>query len=185
MAKTNSVSCTPGQTGELEMSQVREPLATGSNASGFGRLDRWLRRRVIERMQAITRGRLIIRDELGETVIGRDDGLTAEVRIHDSNFWRLMATGGSVGAAEAYMAGMWDSPDLVGVIQVLARNRDALDARSRAVPESPVCCLRSGIASIATVFRAVGRNTPPITIWATRSFPPGWITHDVLQRIVP
>ena len=128
MAKTNSVSCTPGQTGELEMSQVREPLATGSNASGFGRLDRWLRRRVIERMQAITRGRLIIRDELGETVIGRDDGLTAEVRIHDSNFWRLMATGGSVGAAEAYMAGMWDSPDLVGVIQVLARNRDALDA---------------------------------------------------------
>ncbi len=39
-----------------------------------------------------------------------------------------MATGGSVGAAEAYMAAWWDSPELVAVVQVLARNRDALNA---------------------------------------------------------
>ncbi|AKS42274.1 SAM-dependent methyltransferase [Wenzhouxiangella marina] len=94
-----------------------------------GRLDGWLRRRVSERLAAaITRGRLIIEDAQGVIEIGAGDELVAEVLIHDMKFWRLMATGGSVGAAEAYMAGLWDSPDLVAVVQVLARNRNALDA---------------------------------------------------------
>ena len=39
----------------------------------------------------------------------------------------MLATGGSVGAGEAYMAGLWDSPDLVAVIRVLAANRKAMD----------------------------------------------------------
>jgi cyclopropane-fatty-acyl-phospholipid synthase len=91
-------------------------------------IDRWLRSRVIERMQVIERGQLIIEDPLGRVSLGvADDGLVARVNIHDLRFWRLMATGGSVGAAESYMAGLWDSPDLVAVIQVLARNRDALN----------------------------------------------------------
>ncbi|MGY6630280.1 MAG: class I SAM-dependent methyltransferase [Wenzhouxiangella sp.] len=92
------------------------------------RLDRWLRGQVIRRMSVIQRGQLIIRDALGDVRLGQaDDGLVARVDIHDLKFWRLMATGGSVGAAEAYMAGLWDSSDLVAVIQVLARNRDALN----------------------------------------------------------
>jgi len=91
------------------------------------RLDRWLRTRVLQRMQAIGQGQLVIRDALGEVRLGSNDGLTARVHVHDMKFWRLMATGGSVGAAESYMAGFWDSPDLVAVVQVLARNRDALD----------------------------------------------------------
>jgi len=94
-----------------------------------GRLDRWLRQRVIDRLQVIDRGTITLVDEIGQVALGQpDDGLAAEVRIHDLRFWRLMATGGSVGAAEAYMAGLWDSPDLVAVVQVLARNRDSLDA---------------------------------------------------------
>lgn len=91
-----------------------------------GRLDRWLRQRVMQRMQVIERGQLIIEDGLGRMTLGQDDGLVAHVQVHDLRFWRLMATGGSVGAAESYMAGLWDSPDLVAVVQVLARNRDAL-----------------------------------------------------------
>jgi cyclopropane-fatty-acyl-phospholipid synthase len=91
------------------------------------RLDLWLRSKVLERLQVIEHGELIIRDGLGEVRLGRSDGLQAIVRIHDLGFWRMMATGGSVGAAESYMAGLWDSPDLVAVVQVLARNRDALD----------------------------------------------------------
>ncbi len=128
MAKTNAVSFASGQVGELDMSQVCEQGARQLAPSGFGRMDRWLRERVCERLQVVTHGQLVIRDGLGELVIGRDDGLSAEVRIHDARFWRMMATGGSVGAAEAYMAGLWDSPDLVKVVQVLARNRAALDA---------------------------------------------------------
>ena len=93
------------------------------------RLDRFLRQRVVERLRGVlTTGQLAIRDASGTVKLGSCETLRAEVEVHDMRFWRLMATGGSVGAAEAYMAGLWDSPDLVAVIQVLARNRDALNA---------------------------------------------------------
>jgi len=98
---------------------------------GGRRLDRWLREGVIDRMGVIEQGRLAIEDALGSITLGQQDGdldgLTGRVTVHDLAFWRLMATGGSVGAAESYMAGLWDSPDLVAVIRVLARNRDALE----------------------------------------------------------
>ncbi len=95
--------------------------------AGANRLDSWLRSRVIQRLEAMDSGQLVIRDCLGEVRLGHDDGLSASVEIHDLAFWRLMATGGSLGAAEAYMAGLWDSPDLVSVVRVLARNRELLN----------------------------------------------------------
>ena len=38
---------------------------------------------------------------------------------------------GSVGAAEAYMDGLWDCDDLVALVRILVRNRDRLDAMER------------------------------------------------------
>lgn len=99
-----------------------------ANPSDAGkRMDRWLRDRVLARMSGFSHGRLLIRDASGEHSLGPGGGLEAQVQVNGMGFWRLLATGGSVGAAEAYMAGLWDSPDLVAVIRVLARNRDALN----------------------------------------------------------
>ena len=110
------------------MSQAEKTADSAELAAGGGRVDGWLRRQVVRRMRVIEYGQLTIRDAYGAVTLGKPHrGLSASVEIHDQSFWRLMATGGSVGAAEAYMAGLWDSPDLVAVIQVLARNRDALD----------------------------------------------------------
>lgn len=100
----------------------------GLSAGSGGGIDRWLRSRVLSRLGAIEQGRLTIRDADGEHVLGDPDGgLHARVIIRDLRFWRLMASGGSVGAAEAWMAGLWDSPDPVAVVRVLARNRQILD----------------------------------------------------------
>ncbi|RFF29754.1 SAM-dependent methyltransferase [Wenzhouxiangella sediminis] len=97
-----------------------------------GGLDRWLRARVLARLGSIEQGRLTIQDADGEYELGAvDDALQATVVIHDLRFWRLMASGGSVGAAEAWMAGLWDSPDPVAVVQVLSRNRRVLDRMER------------------------------------------------------
>jgi len=110
-------------------SGTRNRYALESSAERGGRLDRLLRKRVIERLRnVITRGRLTIEDPIESLQLGADQGPVAEIRVKDMRFWRLMATGGSVGAAEAYMAALWESPDLVAVIQLLASNRDALDA---------------------------------------------------------
>ena len=104
-------------------------LETMDRRAGRGaRLDQWLRSRVLARFSALEDGMLIIRDACGETRVGRGGSLCAHVEVHDMRFWRLLTTGGGLGAAEAYMAGLWDSPDLVAVIRVLARNREALNA---------------------------------------------------------
>jgi len=53
-------------------------------------------------------------------------GPSATITIHKP--WRalrMVATGGGVGFAEAYMAGMWDTPDLTMTLETLARNVDA------------------------------------------------------------
>jgi len=98
---------------------------------GMGRLARLCRRAVLARFGALETGRLVIGDADGEWRLkGADDkgdGLEARVDVHGGAFWRMLATGGSVGAGEAYMAGLWDSPDLVAVIRVLAANRKAMD----------------------------------------------------------
>jgi cyclopropane-fatty-acyl-phospholipid synthase len=96
------------------------------------RLDLLLRKRVLMRLVGLKQAGLVIHDPVGTTRLGRPGAdLQAEVEVSDMHFWRLMATGGSVGAAEAYMAGLWDTPDPVAVVRVLARNRNVLPQLER------------------------------------------------------
>ena len=96
--------------------------------SGKRGLDASLRTRVLRRLDAVSDGRLIVCDRDGRWSVGEDGADPAFVEVHDQRFWRMLATGGGLGAAEAYMAGLWDSPDLVGVVRVLAKNREVLTA---------------------------------------------------------
>ncbi len=50
----------------------------------------------------------------------------AEIRFHDDRALVRMLVGGETGAGEAYMEGLWSSPDLVTLIRVAALNREAL-----------------------------------------------------------
>lgn len=99
------------------------PRAGGARA----RLERFCRKAVLTRFSGLETGRLVIRDGDGEWVLGGEGGIEARVDVHSGAFWRMLATGGSVGAGEAYVAGLWDSPDLVAVIRLLAANRSILD----------------------------------------------------------
>ncbi len=51
---------------------------------------------------------------------------TALITLHSPRVWRMLLRG-SLGLAEAYEAGMWDSPDLVALIRVAARNAAPMD----------------------------------------------------------
>ncbi|MCA1780573.1 MAG: class I SAM-dependent methyltransferase, partial [Xanthomonadaceae bacterium] len=100
--------------------------ATAESPSRLASIDRWCRQRACARMSGLEHGRIDIADADGRYQLGRGDGPRAEIRVHSTAFWRLLASGGSVGAGEAYVDGLWDSPDLVAVIRVLAANRDTL-----------------------------------------------------------
>lgn len=51
-------------------------------------------------------------------------GPQAVVTVHDIQVFREMATGGTVSAAETYMQGLWDTPDLTTVVRLFAANLD-------------------------------------------------------------
>jgi cyclopropane-fatty-acyl-phospholipid synthase len=73
-------------------------------------------------------GRLSVRLPDGsERVFGeRDAGLRGEMHIHDLEALRRLLVGGEVGGGEAYMDGLWSSPDLVELISLAVANRHAL-----------------------------------------------------------
>jgi cyclopropane-fatty-acyl-phospholipid synthase len=69
----------------------------------------------------------------------------ATIHLHDRRFWRMLMRG-SRGLAESYMQGMWDSPDLVAVIRLAARNAVIID-RVRAMT-APVWAPRQRVRAL-------------------------------------
>ena len=57
-----------------------------------------------------------------------DEGsmLQGEVRLHDPEAVVRMLISGETGGGEAYMDGLWSSPDLAGLLRVAALNRESL-----------------------------------------------------------
>jgi cyclopropane-fatty-acyl-phospholipid synthase len=55
-----------------------------------------------------------------------DAELTADLVVHEWSFFRKLVTGASVGVGESYMAGDWESDDLVSLFRILVANRRAL-----------------------------------------------------------
>ncbi len=52
--------------------------------------------------------------------------LQAEIHIHDGEALTRILLGGETGGGEAYMDGLWSSPDLAGLLRLAALNREAL-----------------------------------------------------------
>ncbi len=102
------------------------------SAVALGALDRALRGRLLAQLGALRDCELRVEDSEGRVTLGiaADDPsntLRANLRVLDAGFYRAAAANGSVGAAEAYMDGLWSCDDLVALVRILVRNRDLLD----------------------------------------------------------
>ncbi len=111
-------------------------VAADLNRPRTGALDRFLRARLLARLSALQHGRLELRDAHGSLLMGRGvDGPHVRLEVLDPAFYRMVAASGSVGAGEAYMAGLWrcsapgldESDALVALVRLLVRNRNLLD----------------------------------------------------------
>jgi cyclopropane-fatty-acyl-phospholipid synthase len=117
-----------------------------------GTFDRFLRRQLLGQWRRLRHGRLLLTDDGEQHEFG---DATTELPIHmqilDPAFYRAVATNGSVGAGEAYMDGLWRCDNLVGLVQLLVRNRDMLDG------------MESGLARLGGIalraWHALRRNT--------------------------
>ncbi|HEX3833296.1 MAG TPA: cyclopropane-fatty-acyl-phospholipid synthase family protein [Solirubrobacteraceae bacterium] len=76
-------------------------------------------------LRQIRVGSLVIVDRKRRHTFGRG-APTATIHVHDVRFWRMLMRG-SRGLAESYAQRMWDSPDLVAVIRLAARNAVLID----------------------------------------------------------
>jgi cyclopropane-fatty-acyl-phospholipid synthase len=56
-----------------------------------------------------------------------DDQPQAHIRVNHPDFYASVLKGGSIAAAEVYIDGWWDSPNLTAVTELMARNLNALD----------------------------------------------------------
>ncbi len=89
------------------------------------RLARWF---VLRDLRVLEHGELLLEEGPPESPRQRrlgtpaPDGLTAELRVRDPAFWSRVALGGSIGAAEAFVEELWDSPDPADVVRLVARH---------------------------------------------------------------
>lgn len=66
--------------------------------------------------------------EFGQTYVDSDGNeLIAELNVSDASSFVSILTGGSIGAAEAYMTGDWTTPNLTDVIRIMVLNMDVLN----------------------------------------------------------
>jgi cyclopropane-fatty-acyl-phospholipid synthase len=87
---------------------------------------RWLLSQFLRR---INTGSLIVLEDGARRVYGSGPP-AATIRVHSARMWRMGLTG-SRGLADAYAEGLWDSPDLVALVRLAARNATGLDRLRR------------------------------------------------------
>lgn len=114
-------------------------------------LDSLAQRAVMRQLDTLEHGRLTVVDGDRTSVHGSTDGPAATVVVHAPDFYRAVAFGGHIGAAEAFAAGAWSTPDLTAIVRLFVRNREVLDG------------METGLARLAQPVRALlhsrNRNT--------------------------
>ncbi|KPQ01497.1 cyclopropane-fatty-acyl-phospholipid synthase family protein [Marinobacter sp. HL-58] len=111
-----------------------ENLNTSLDSTGAGRhvplSNRVAKNLVCKQLSLLKEGSLTIR-EAGQQTLAFGDGdirfAPAELVIHDNSTWKDLLTGGSIGAAESYVAGDWSTPDLVALLRFFTRNVDRMN----------------------------------------------------------
>ncbi|WP_168015492.1 SAM-dependent methyltransferase [Halomonas salinarum] len=91
------------------------------------RLTRLLKPRLLAQLSALEGGQIILIEGDRSHTLGRGGPLSVTVVVKRPQAWRRLALGGTVGAAEAYMDGDWETDDLVGLTRLFAANLERVN----------------------------------------------------------
>ena len=84
-------------------------------------------RTVFELLEKLSGGLLEVRLPDGSCALFGEGESGVTLQVHDEAMFSRVLARGDIGLAEAYLDGQWDSPDVTGLLALLARNRDALN----------------------------------------------------------
>jgi len=93
-------------------------------------LDGFAKQALVSRLQHITDGEIILRDDETQLQFGRVTSrcpLRVMVTVNHPQFYTEVVFGGSIGAGEAFMGGYWQVSDLTALIRIFLCNRQLLD----------------------------------------------------------
>jgi len=114
------------------MSQITLEPKTQTTSQRSTPWDAWAKKLVLAKLMRFEKGQLTILDGGDTYICGNEkEGLQAQVRILDPRFYRYMALGGSLGASEAYMDGLWETDDLTALCRIVVQNGETRDRMER------------------------------------------------------
>ena len=113
------------------MNEMTLPTAKSGSRQGAGAgTTSFARRLVLNRLHRIQQGQIRLVEGEHRIVVGQANAafpLHAEVVVRDPGFYVDVLFGGTIGAAEAYMDGKWETEDLTAVIRIITRNTAVMD----------------------------------------------------------
>ncbi|MFZ5908311.1 MAG: class I SAM-dependent methyltransferase [Nitrospirota bacterium] len=90
-------------------------------------IDSLAKRALLKQLKGIRHGTIVLKDEGQRYEFGSMSaicGLSATITVTDNRFYRSIALGGSIGAAESYMAGYWQCDNITNLIRIMICNQD-------------------------------------------------------------
>ncbi len=105
-----------------------QTLTTGTAVSAGSILDRIASRVVLAGARRVRIGNLtiVLADGTAQTFGDPASDIVAEIRIHYPGAVLRMLLGGDTGAGEAYVEGLWSSPDLRALLHLASLNKEGL-----------------------------------------------------------
>lgn len=124
----------------------RNQLATLSKSS------RMMQGMIFKLLSTIQYGQLTVTDETGRYQFKGSSDVGSEsvsMQIHRVDFYKKLCLSGSLGAAESYIDGEWDTDNLTKLIELIIRNKNIFNHL-----EGPSAKLLNGIQALINLFRA-------------------------------
>ena len=93
-------------------------------------VDSVAKRALLNRLEQLEHGEIIMLEDGNIFRYGRSTSrcpLSVTITLHSPVFYSKVAFGGSIGAGEAYMAGVWDCDELTSLMRILVLNREVLN----------------------------------------------------------
>lgn len=95
---------------------------------GTSWIEKLARKRVFGYLCDLNQAKVTIRENDDEFIFGDSDTqLSSTIIVHHPRFYTMAALYGTIGAGEAFMAGYWDTDDLVKLIRIFARNMQQVE----------------------------------------------------------
>lgn len=101
---------------------LASPSACPMSHHPSGWTNRFFRGKLISHLEKLEGGAIRLVDSQGEIICGNPASTTSTIQVHDPRFYRRVALGGGLSAAESYIDRDWSTDNLPTLLQLFARN---------------------------------------------------------------